>query len=273
MILTLWAMALAGDDFDPREIAGDKLAMMLCTSQVDESKRMGDHEGVVAAWEKCQADFEAKGLSGEAAWASAMLAVAKMERDFAEVKESDPLKYSHIVLWTVARYPTVAWPDELVQFHWRRIMADTQSRKWLLNVRNVAVRWLGTGELTEEQAADLAAQVDRYIGEAGFTARSDYGRADEADIFVMMKASTSEGQKVTAGSFGSLHTGQITLEASSVKFKSRGDKRAGPVSATGSAEGLDLQTATDEAIEPAAAAFAAVFLREVVNEVFVHYRP
>ena len=273
MILTLFALALAADDFDPRSMAPDKLAIMLCTSTVDEAKRMGDGDGVVAAWERCQEDFAAQGLAAEEAWASAMVAVAKMERDFADVKESDPLKYSHVVLWTVARYPTIAWPDELIQFHWRRVMADTQSRKWLLNVRNVAVRWMTTGDLSEEQAANLAAQVDRYIGEAGFTARSDYGRADEADIFVMMKASTSEGQKVTAGSVGSLHTGQITLEATSVKFKARGDKRAGPISATGAAEGLDLTTATEQAIEPAASAFAAVFLREVVNEVFVHYRP
>ncbi|GEM_PF-6167865 len=274
MTTLLMSMALAGDVFDPRSLDADQLATMLCSSKVDEAERSGNPDAVVGEWEACLASFEADGLESEAAWASAMLAVAKMERDFASVKDSDPLKYSHVVLWTVARYPSVAWPDELVQFHWRRIMADNESRKWLLSVRSVAVRWITTGDLSEEQATSLAAQVDRYIGEAGFSARSDYTRADEADVFVMLKATKGEGAAAQqAGSMGALYTGQITIEASSVKFKSRDDKRVGPLRASGNGEGLDLSSAQTEAIEPAAVAFASVFLRAVVNEVFVHYRP
>jgi hypothetical protein len=267
LFLTLSAQATSLAD-----ISSDQRLLVECEHQVAPAIAKDEYAEIASIWKQCLEQARNQGLDGASREAAGRHALAVIQRDYGSLKDSAPSTYSEIVLATAAQGKGLRISHEILNAHWRTILADPSARSRLEGMRSIAIRWLPTSGMDPDLAASFEGKVARYVADLGLKVpSSSSAEAAKADIMVMVQAKTRELEPEIADERGTIHLREASLNSQAVRYKTR-EKRAPPVEVARKANGSRPEEALDEAVEQACQAFAQELLLQLVKVAYNNYR-
>ncbi|MCB9793243.1 MAG: hypothetical protein H6741_10995 [Alphaproteobacteria bacterium] len=275
-LLLMLAQAPPPDSMDDgatalARLSNEEAHLAKCELQAGDEEQKNGWSAVVGVWKRCQDSAQEQGLDSILSVIEGRILLAELNRDHGGLKRSDPLTYARILLISAANKPEALVPIEALQESWLLLVADTESRQNLADVRTVALRWTPDEAVAPDLRAQIEAHARRYIGDMGFKLAPG-GSAEEgrADILILASASTQSLEPRVAegeGYQGVLYVEQISISTGPVKFKAR-DSRARPMEISASAMHANRDSARAEAAEAAGQALAHALLERVIRELF-----
>jgi hypothetical protein len=267
ILLTLSAQATSLAD-----ISNDQRLLVECEHQAAPALAKDEYSEIASIWKACLEQARSQGLDEATRELAGRHALAVIQRDFGSLKNSDPTTYSEIVLATAAQSQGLQISHEILNAHWRTILADPSARSRLEGLRSIAIRWLPTAGMDPDLAASFEDKVARYVADLGLKVpASNSADAGKADIMVMVQARTQELAPEIADERGTIHVREASLNSQAVRYKTR-EKRAPPVEVSRKANGSRPEEALDDAVEQTCQAFAEDLLLQLVRVAYNSYR-
>jgi len=273
LLLLTAPTSLAGPEDPTGRASVDDIAnarFTICRQDAEDAVRRGDTDGGMSVWVGCLDTARADADGALERLLAAKVATMRLERDYGDLQRSDPHEYARVVLALVAQNPGIDLPQDLIRTQWIQLVSDTHSRQNLA-IRQVTVRVLTAQGLSDEDKVALEAYLRRFAIDCGFKAPEGYSKeASESDVFVQVEAA-ARSETLGASSRATLYGEEISLKASSVRFKKR-NTRGEAIAVVGEGSYVVQAQARTEALEAAASAFADQLLLRVITELFSSYQ-
>ncbi|MCB9760799.1 MAG: hypothetical protein H6739_13235 [Alphaproteobacteria bacterium] len=240
--------------------------LRICESAAEDHAALGEWDRVVGVWEACATEAERRAMDTLGPALDGRIALARAQRDYATLAVQDPLAYAEVVLIVVAQHPQAEFPPEPVADAWRRLLADTQTRQNLTDVRTVALRW--RPDVDPALRAALDGQARRFIGDLGFKVPPS-GTALEQEAAITLTASAQQISldPLVKDARGTIHVERVELLTQPVRFRVRG-ATAPPLEVAGQVDDPVQADARQAATEAAASQLADALLRAVIAELY-----
>jgi hypothetical protein len=245
--------------------------LRFCEAAAELEWEKGAAGAAVQVWHDCIQEAEHRGYAALGPVLRGRLILAQTTRDYGRLEPSNPLLYAQVLLATVAQNTDASFPDELIDAHWHRLLADGDTRQNLASVRTVTLRWLNKNELAPETYELLEQHVRRFVGDRGFkVSLPDTAKAGEASIIVMLEGQIRTGDPIIEGPL-TFQVIEGSLESMPVKFKKR-NARGAPVKVYHQAQAIHQEVAHAEVLETVSKSFSHQFQYRVVTEVFRNFQ-
>lgn len=271
MLLSLLTLITAApaNEFKPTASTVSSAHYALCEEDVEAAVKKSGEDARIPTWEACLARAETSGDADFLAMVQGTLAVLSFERQYGQLRETDPIGYARTLLATVAQYPTVQLPMEEIRRQWLALINDHEARN-NIPLRQVSIRIISAPGMSDEEKAALDEYLRRFAVSSGFKAPEGYSsEAADSDIFVQCQVALESGT-LGDSSKATLFEEALTVSASSVRFKKRGTRGEG-VEVTGRADYVERPVALERAMEAVSAEFVDALLLRVITELFSSY--
>ena len=253
------------------ELSPEELHLAQCVPSIEEALQKFGPQGEIDAWKECLAGAKTQSLAPIVPKIQGHIVERELNRDYATMREEDPIQYAKVVLATAAQNPNASLPMETLRSQWQLLLDDTQTRANMSDFHSIAVRFIPHSTVDEETLVLLDDHLRRRIADLGIrTPTADSQDAAEAPIVVQVSPFFEELEPTVQDERGRLHKVGFQLKTNGIRFKAR-DTRRGGFRVGHSHEDAHQSVAIDESIDGVTIKFADAFLTILIRESFSRY--
>ena len=253
------------------ELSPEELHLAQCAPTIDEALQKFGLQGEIDAWKECLNGARAQSLAPLVPKIQGHIVERELHRDYATLRETDPIQYAKIVLATSAQSSNATLPIDVLRQQWQLLLEDTQTRANMGDFRAIAVRFIPHSTVNQETQDLLEDHLRRRIADLGLRApTADSQDAAEAPIVIQVSPFFEELEPTVQDERGRLHKVGFQLKTNSIRFKAK-DTRRGGFRVGHAHEDAHLSVAIDESIDGVTIKFADAFLAILIRESFSRY--
>lgn len=253
------------------ELSPEELHLAQCAPAIDEALQKFGAQGEIDAWKQCLSGAKSQSLAPIVPKIQGHIIERELHRDYATLREEDPIQYAKIVLATSAQSPNAILPIDVLREKWQLLLDDTQTRANMGDFRAIAVRFIPHSSVDEDTQALLDDHLRRRIADLGVRAPTpDSQDAAEAPIVIQVSPFYEELEPSVQDERGRLYKVGFQLKTNGIRFKAR-DTRRGGFRVGHAHEDAHESVAIDEGIDGVTIKFADAFLTILIRESFSRY--
>lgn len=252
-------------------LSPEELHLAQCAPSVEEAVQKYGLQGEIDAWKECLATAKTQSLTQIVPKIQGRIVERELNRDYAQLKEDDPLGFAKLTLATSAQTPNAILPIDVLRTQWQMLLDNTETRANMSDFHSIAVRFLPHNSVDEDTLTLLDDHLRRRLADLGLRApAADSQDASDAQIVIQVNPLYEELQPSVQDERGRLHKIGIQLKTNSIRFKAR-DTRRGGFRVGHAHEDAHQSEAVDASIDGVTLKFADAFLNILIRESFSRY--